>query len=217
MPNYLSIVVIVILVALTIVGILFFTKNLNISGEEKIITQESVFNFSAPAGFENSTQLPIKLVSKFWDGNGVYFPTTSDKKSKISNSVVLHPINKTANVASLDDIEVRFIVQKVLLPKSGKIFIKATVANAADYLNSSTGCTCADSIARIKLVDENGNETFVFDKILNSTQGWQDISLDISSYAGKLYLLRIEGVAGGTCSLWCGEFTAVNRVYITSK
>ncbi len=169
----------------------------------------------------NQIKLPLvteKIVTKnpefypddrSWQGNYRYYgePISSDSKSK-DGLVIIHPV----------DIQTpTYVFQEVKLEEGKKYLLKARVANIAKYsFSSATGCD--DSIIIIKLTDtKTGNDTELFNEVLNTEQGWKTISIDVSNFSGKNVILQAEGHAGGPCGKWSGEWSAVDYLYIEEK
>jgi hypothetical protein len=69
---------------------------------------------------------------------------------------------------------------------------------------------------RIMIKDLNGTWIVLDDRIVNFNKGWLDLSYDISRYAGKNVMIRVESYDGGKTK-WCSEFAAVDYFYITNS
>ena len=141
---------------------------------------------------------PLNLLPWF-NQNGFYYRGAPPGDPSRKGVVVFHPL--TVNVGS-------YIAQNMVLPS--KPVLVARVANLADWIDPCK-TSCSDSIVRIKITDRSTyNEETVYENVLNSKDGWKTVALDLSKYANKDVAFKVEGYAGGPCSQWCQEWTAVD-------
>lgn len=87
-------------------------------------------------------------------------------------------------------------------------------AGVSDVRND---CSEASDVGfRVKVKAANENWTTLTDEIVEFSEGWQDLSYDISQFAGKEVTVRIESYAGGEKE-WCSEWAAVDYLYIKNS
>jgi len=135
-----------------------------------------------------------------WETNGWWNPDIEDGIAEI------HPQSKE---------EPTFLSQKVSLsPLSSKekYILKVRIGNVAKYHGP---ITCNDNIIKIKMIDHSTDtEIVLYDGVVNTEDGWHDLSFDVSEYAGKEITIKAESYAGGPCALWDGEWGAIDYFYI---
>jgi len=141
-----------------------------------------------------------------WISNGYYEIDSIDGRAGI---FVIHPLDRDKG---------RFIKQAVMLPKDGKYVLKISVANIAGKIDYSPPTPCNDVGIKVNILDQTtGNTVTIADIVVNSDEGWRDLSYDVSSYAGKEIMLTVESYAGGPCGDWAGEWAAVDYVDIVKR
>lgn len=139
-----------------------------------------------------------------WYSNGAYLPEEFPKGSGKKGIVIIHPYSSTIPA---------FLAQNVTLGYENYILV-AEIANLADYIRPCLQ-TCSDVVIKIKIIDIlSSQEEEIYNDVVDSREGWQNVTLDISNYKGKSIVFKIEGHAGGHCHSWCGEWAAVNKFYI---
>ena len=139
-----------------------------------------------------------------WYSNGGYYDGSIPEFSDKTGVVIIHPIDVTTP---------RYLTQDITLPAKGEFYLVAEAADIADYINLTCKSTCSDGIIKIVITSPTARKA-MFEKVLDSRNGWQTLILNISSYAGLPITFSIEGHAGGPCSDWCGEWLGVNKFYI---
>jgi len=90
-----------------------------------------------------------------------------------------------------------------------------TYSLKASISNIRNDCDCSDVGFRINIRNETQEET-LYDKIVNFTDDWLDLSFNVSNYAGQNVSIRVESYAGGEES-WCSEWAAVDYFYIENS
>ncbi|MBI1972251.1 MAG: hypothetical protein HYS53_03030 [Candidatus Aenigmarchaeota archaeon] len=120
-----------------------------------------------------------------------------------SGIVVLHPVSVK---------ETRYVQKKVLLPASGAYKLQVVAANIAGAAEFAGSAGCDDSFVVLSAGAEKDVNRQEF--LVNSADGWKTLSLDISRFAGREVTVRVEGMAGGPCGDWAGEWSAVDSIEI---
>jgi hypothetical protein len=141
-----------------------------------------------------------------WFGNFGHNLTAVPPGTNHYGIVIIHPIdNQTPSI----------ITQRVDLPE-GNLVLKASVGNIAGLTDFAGSCgDCADVIIQIKIYDySTRTEETLFDDVVKPSDGWVELSYDISRYSGKPIEFKAFGIAGGPCSNWCGEWAALDYFYI---
>ena len=139
-----------------------------------------------------------------WHSNGGYYDGYIPELSDKTGVVIIHPIDVTTP---------RYLTQDITLPAKHEFYLVVEAANIADYIKKPCKEACSDAIVKIIITSPTARKA-MFEKVLDSRNGWQTLVLNISSYAGIPITLSIEGHAGGPCSDWCGEWLGVNKFYV---
>lgn len=232
----LSIILLIALISIVVVPIMFMgdgvekeesTKTLVpiISGldlnELEIISDNPDFTYES-----DSFEPPAPVISNYplslmdgsgiisnslwlpWYSNGLYIDYALPIESDNIGVVLLHPIGGETP---------RYIAQNVTLPNRDNLVLVARIANIADYVDSPCANGCSDAIIKIKFIDrETGLSEIIYESVVESRDGWKNVALDISEFAGKDIIFEIGGYAGGPCSEWCAEWAAVDKFYIAT-
>jgi hypothetical protein len=162
-------------------------------------------------------------VTKEWEGQIKYFHgTIYFGKEGRSGIFVLHP-NK-------DPKKPRFVQQILDMPENKKYKLKIGLADInGNYSKCNCeldndfaiiiGVKCADVGFKIKIIDNTTKkEDLIADFIVNSEEGWKDVSYDLSSkYSGHKITVRVESYAGGPCGNWNGEWAALDYIYLEER
>jgi hypothetical protein len=208
-------VLIVILSLVVISGLLFlsfpskrFQKVLSekprLSGE---IIKNPDFIYSGEGWFSDedptSPFIFLKRDKIDWKSNGRYLNGTFQERTGL---VILHPVNKTKG---------RYVEQTVFLPSRKKHYLVFGLQNAANYISPTD---CSDNIFKVSIIDETKKEEkVIFYESINANDGWKDFCVDISDFAGKNVTVKLEGLAGGPCGDWKGEWGEVDYIDILSE
>jgi len=148
--------------------------------------------------------IPQNETNKFY-GNGVYISEVFDSQQAWKGIVYLHPVAVDAPRVLLRDFDLNNSYYAVVVDG----------ANIANYLNRTVTCPCADSIMQVNITDRGtGQNTTIFETVVNAKDGWKKWAIDASDFAGKKITLVVAGIAGGPCGMNCGEFTAVDKTYL---
>jgi len=221
----LSVILLIALIAIVVVPIMFMEEGVVpiISGldlnELEIISDNPDFiythdNFEPPNAAESYYPFYLmdgsgSIPSNFWlpwYGNGICMNYPLPIGSNNDGSIFLHP----------KDISTpRFIAQNISLPNEDNIVLVARITNIAEYVDAACEDVCSDAMIKIKVVDRSRGKTQeVYETVVDSQRGWEDVALNISKFAGKDITFIIEGHGGGPCSEWCAEWAAVDKFYI---
>lgn len=101
-------------------------------------------------------------------------------------------------------------VNPVFLPLNETYALKVGIS---DIRNDSE--VWSDVGFRIKIRNETLEET-LYDEIVNFTDGWLDLTFDISKYAGQNVYITAESYDGGKMN-WSSEWAAVDYFYIENS
>lgn len=231
----LSIILLIALISIVVVPIMFMgdgvekeesTKTLVpiISGldlnELEIISDNPDFtyesdSFEPPAPINSNYPLSLMdgsgIISNSlwlpWYSNGLYIDYALPIESDNYGSVILHPMDLNTP---------RFVAQNMTLPNEDNLVLVARIANIADYIDSSCD-GCSDAIIKINIIDRETNlDEIIYETTVDSRDGWKNIALNVSEFAGKDIIFEIGGYAGGPCSEWCAEWAAVDKFYIAT-
>jgi len=148
--------------------------------------------------------ISLKKNIDLWMGEGLYIYGPVDGDYGI---IVFPPMSRDSE---------RVIGRFVSLEEDKSYDLTIKMGNVAGktYMAGTTGCD--DVIIEIKLLDYiNGDEHLIDSAIVNSNDGWVQKSYDLTPYKGKIYYLRISGVAGGPCGNWSGEWSAISYINLT--
>jgi len=137
-----------------------------------------------------------------WSGNGFAANSTFYGRNTV---VVIHPF---------DTAESRYVQQTVALPVGKTYYLVFGLANLAAYYGR-TGCD--DNAFKVSILDKSdGTVDVLFEDALNTKSSWKDYMVGISKYAGKEITIRVDGIAGGPCGMWAGEWGAADYVDVLS-
>lgn len=183
----------------------------------EIISSNPTFTYEPiPQEILNDPRKRREFRLPWYTSGGVIFARTEE-----GSIVIIHPVNLTTP---------RWIAQNISLPSHEKYVLGAVMGNVADLLKGirivdprfnktiiiePCKSTCSDAIIKLKIVDvKSGKETTIYETVVDSRDGWREVFLDISKYAGKEIIFKAEGYAGGPCADWCGEWAAIRELYI---
>lgn len=169
---------------------------------EETWSEDDVHSLDTGSKFVNIYQAPESFYP--WFSNGSYslenYSIITDRIGVVS----IHPNPTTPT----------YLGQNITLDNDDYIIV-ATIANTANYRPDKACYPCSDSIFIIKIIDlVTGLEEKIYEDVIDSTQGWQTIYLDISDYKNKDISLIIEAHDGGPCGYWCAEYATVDEFYI---
>ena len=149
-----------------------------------------------------------------WESNGFYTNCSVNGRDGI---IIIHPINRSLG---------KYVQQETLLPEMKRYKLIIGVANiagknicpelpaASEVLSA---CSCSDSGIKIIIIDKSDNSTETLSEfIVDSREGWKDYKFDISRYAGKNIIIRLESFEGGPCGV-CAEWSAVDYIDILEE
>ena len=141
-----------------------------------------------------------------WQSNGYYHESAGNR----NGVMVIHPVSKEKE---------RYVQQTVFLPTGKEYQLVFGIANLEKYLDKTYNPElCYDNVFKILLIDkETGEGKIIFRERLTTNDGWKDFSIDISEFAGKEITIRLEGLAGGPCGDWFGEYGSVDYMDVISS
>lgn len=139
-----------------------------------------------------------------WESGGWYEKDVVDDRD---NFIIIHPYS-----TRLGDY-----VQRSFYLSGGSYNLVVGIANIAGKAAYAETTGCDDVGFLIKIIDQSGKENKLFNKIINSNDGWVDISFDIKDLSGQTITVRVESYAGGPCGDWRAEWAAVDYIDIIKK
>lgn len=205
----------IFMVLLLGLNIIFIIRNLGISEppefNKKIYTLKPIlsgeittnpdFVYDNSGWFIKGWDPELERLVVDWESDGWYENGTVDSRSNI---IVLHPY----------DVEKgRYIQRTVYLPK-GSYELVVGLANVAGKMPDAKPAGCNDVGFLIKIIDLRGKEWIISDEVIDSGDGWVNLSFDITDFAKKTITIRVESYAGGPCGNWRAEWAAVDYIDI---
>jgi len=179
-----------------------FTKKIlsskpTLSGE---ITTNPDFMYGNTNWFTDNGNPVLERPEIDWESDGWYDNRTVDGRSDI---IVIHPLDPRSG---------RFVQRDISLP-NGSYELVVGIADIAGKISYAEPTDCNDVGFLIKII-ESGSTNIISDEIINSEDGWVDLSFDITEFAEKAVTIVVESYAGGPCGDWGGEWAAVDYIDI---
>ena len=181
-------------------------------GLDKYVSQD-IFtgtNYTFIDLFSESGAIASGILSTPWkaSNNSIYINSIDNapNKEKARGVISIHPISPSTP---------NFLAQNISLEDGSKKYILvAKYANIAFYTRPSK-IDCSDVIIRVEIIDNVYlKKDLIYEDLADSREGWKTVFLNISKYSGKDIGFKIEGISGGPCGNWSGEWAAVDKFYV---
>lgn len=99
-----------------------------------------------------------------------------------------------------------YIQQTVSLPS--KPVLIAKVADLAELEPCKT--SCSDVIMQVNITEQStGIESTVYEYVVDSTDGWRTMLVDLPQYANEVVTFKLSAIGGGPCG-FCMDWGAVD-------
>jgi hypothetical protein len=148
--------------------------------------------------------IPLEKNVDGWIGEGYYIYGPIDGDYGV---IAFPPFSKKSERVIGTFLPLKEDKNYTLIVKMGNIAGKVEIAKPI------TGCD--DSVIVIQLLDFSSGDEYIIDKVIvNANDRWIERSYDLTPFKGKIYYLRIAGVAGGPCGNWAGEWSAISYLNV---
>ena len=198
-------IVLLIALVIVIIGTVNYYNSL-VSNQSPQYTNKTTLNKNPDFIYSESGWLADLLVGDWYAKRAYYHRGVIQGRNGV---MVIHPISESEN---------NYIRQDVFLPTGKNYGLILSLNDIAGKVSYAEPTDCNDVRFIVKIIDkESEKENAISDVIVNSLDGWVDLTFDVSDYAGKFITMQVESHAGGPCGDWKGEWAAVDYFGLYEK